>query len=288
MVTEYANLCTHIVAPSQSIADLLVQRGVTKPISVIPTGIDWERFGDGDGAAFRQRHGIAREALVVGHVGRLAAEKNLDFLARAIALFLAEEPAAVFVVVGSGDQAGRMQEIVRELADERQLIMAGQLIGADLLDAYAGMDTFAFTSQSETQGLVLVEAMAARNPVIALDGSGVREVVEEASGRLLPKDATAAEFASALAAAAADRLALEQWGESARAAARPYGLPTCTQRLLELYGQLVQDYAISGEPDWGPWDALMRRLEIEWNLLQEKTAALTAAVSESQPVQTQA
>ena len=49
MATEYCNLCTHVIAPSQSIAELLVQRGVTTPITVIPTGIDLDFFGSGDG-----------------------------------------------------------------------------------------------------------------------------------------------------------------------------------------------------------------------------------------------
>ena len=87
IATEYANLCTHVIAPSQSISEMLVQRGVTRPISVIPTGIDLAFFGSGDGAAFRRQYNVPPDALVVGHVGRLANEKNLEFLAKAVAMF---------------------------------------------------------------------------------------------------------------------------------------------------------------------------------------------------------
>src|SRR5688572_7271497 len=112
MVTEYCNLCTHVIAPSQSIADVLRSRGVTTPLSVIPTGISLDFFGGGNGPAFRQKFNIREDALVIGHVGRLAGEKNLDYLARAVSLYLAEHEGAVLAVVGSGDQEEAIKESV--------------------------------------------------------------------------------------------------------------------------------------------------------------------------------
>ena len=109
MSTEYCNLCTHVVAPSESVAVLLRERGVTTPITSIPTGIDMELYGSGNGSRFRHRFGIDPNATVIGHVGRLAAEKNLDYLATAVGRFLADHPTAVFLVVGSGDAAESMQ-----------------------------------------------------------------------------------------------------------------------------------------------------------------------------------
>jgi len=282
MVTQYANLCTHVIAPSQSIADLLAKRGVTSPISVLPTGIDLDQFGGGDGGAFRRRHGIAAEALVVGHVGRLAGEKNLAFLARAVGLFLAERPDAVLVVVGSGDQQQAIQQIVSELADPGRLILTGNLSGSELFDAYAAMDLFVFSSQSETQGMVLVEAMAAKSPVLALDGPGVRDVLSGANGRLLSADATAEEFAAAIDDLTRDRAALAQLGESARRSIQDYSLSACAERLLNLYERLSQEFVDRGPADWDPWDRLLRRIEIEWNLLVEKTTALRAAIVDTE------
>src|SRR5262249_14703042 len=87
LATEYAHLCEHVIAPSESLAGVLRERGVTAPVSVIPTGIDPGRFAGGHGSAARRRYGIPHHAFVVGHVGRLAPEKNLGFLARAVAAF---------------------------------------------------------------------------------------------------------------------------------------------------------------------------------------------------------
>ena len=98
LVREYANLCDAVIAPSESIARLLVERGVRAPIHAIPTGVEVGRFGRGDGAALRRRLGIAPGSFVVGHVGRLAHEKNLPFLAAAVAGLLRSDPDAHFQI----------------------------------------------------------------------------------------------------------------------------------------------------------------------------------------------
>jgi glycosyltransferase involved in cell wall biosynthesis len=282
MATEYCNLCTHVIAPSESIAELLVQRQVVRPISAIPTGIDLERFGDGDGRRFRERHNIPAEALVVGHVGRLAGEKNLAYLARAVGEFLAAHRDAYWLVVGSGESAEAIEATVGELANPAQLIMAGSHTGQDLVDAYSAMDLFVFSSQSETQGMVLAEAMAARTPVVALDGPGVRDVLNDVSGRLLPGNASESTFAEAMREMTRERAALAHRGELARQSVRTFGLDVCADRILELYEQLVEERSHREDADPGPWDRLLGRLEIEWNLLIEKTSALAAAVVDTE------
>ncbi len=280
MSTDYCNLCTHVIAPSESVARLLAERGVTTPITSIPTGIDVEFFGSGDGRGFRRRWGIDERALVVGHVGRLAPEKNLDYLARAVACFLADRPGATFLVVGTGESAETLERIVQDMAGPQRLVMAGRQTGQDLADAYAAMDVFAFCSQSETQGMVLAEAMAAGVPAVALDGPGVREIVSDANGRLLAGDATEAEFASALGEVTNNSAKLDQLGASARKSVSEFSIENCANRVLNVYEGLVREYAHGREADPGPWDRLLGRLEIEWNLLVEKTSALVAAARE--------
>lgn len=282
MATEYCNLCTHVIAPSESIAELLVQRQVVQPISAIPTGIDLDRFGNGDGRRFRERYNIPADALVIGHVGRLAGEKNLAFLARAVGYFLAKHPDAYWLVVGSGDASADIETTVSELAEAKQLVMAGSHTGQDLVDAYTAMDLFAFSSQSETQGMVLAEAMAARTPVVALDGPGVRDVLNDVTGRMLPANATEETFADALREMSHDRAALTRRGDIARQSIRSFGLDVCADRILELYESLVAEHSQRPDADPGPWDRLLGRLEIEWNLFLEKTTALAAAVVETE------
>lgn len=282
MATEYCNLCHHVIAPSESIEELLKKRGVTVPVTTIPTGIDLDFFGGGNRQHFRYQHGIPQNAMVIGHVGRLADEKNLTFLAGAVGRFLADHDDAVFVVVGDGPHRTEMEEILESVAAPHQTVFTGRQTGQDLADAYAAMDVFAFSSQSETQGMVIAEAMAAGNPVVALDGPGVREVVEERNGLLLDADASEGDFAAALTEVTGISQRLWRIADEARLSVQPYGLKSCADRVSELYASLIAQAESRKDHDLTSWEMVQGRLEAEWNLLTEKASALAAAVTETE------
>jgi len=279
----YANLCDCVFAPSESVAEILRQRGVETPIEVVPTGVDVERFGSGQGSKVREEFGIPADAFVVGHVGRLAPEKNLLYLAKAVALFLRRTPRAHLLVVGSGPSA---DDIRRTLADQRlegRLHLAESRTGQDLVDALHAMDVFAFASRSETQGMVVTEAMAAGRPVVALDASGIREVVcDRVNGRLLRRP-TVRRFAGALRWVAkrspSQRQALSR---AARSTAKEFSMVRCAERALESYGRLVQQEArrktALGESEDTPWETALRLIEVQWELWTTRARAAGAAI----------
>jgi glycosyltransferase involved in cell wall biosynthesis len=274
-----------MVSPSEGIETLLRERACSSD-SVIPTGIDLDFYSSGNRTAFLREHGVAADALVIGHVGRLAAEKNLDFLARAVGRYLHEHTGAVFLVVGAGDHADAVRNALLAHAEPSQVLMVGKKTGRALADAYAAMDVFVFSSQSETQGMVLAEAMAAAAPVVAIDGPGVRDVVTRENGRLLKADATDEQFAQAIEQLTADRGRLDKLRVRTQHSIERFSVEHCTDQLVELYERLVADASQRGETDHGPWDRLLARLEIEWNLLAQKTAALAAAVVETDATRT--
>jgi len=280
--TEYCNLCNQVIAPSGSIARLLRERGVTTPIEVIPTGIDIGFFAAGEGERFRKKTGIPLKARVIGHVGRLAKEKNLLFLAEAVAISLQDDPSAVFLIVGEGDDREEMLEILGKEVVKHQVYAVGMLTGPDLAHAYAAMDYFVFASQTETQGLVLAEAMAAGKPVIALDGPGVREIIKhDENGLLLNGKATTEEFAAALACLMHDRELSQYCADKAMETAEGYGTELCVQSVLHCYEQVIERNGRSGESDLTPWDRLLSGIDVEWDLLVEKMLAASAAVMET-------
>jgi glycosyltransferase involved in cell wall biosynthesis len=281
MSTDYCNLCSHVIAPSESVARLLAERGVTTPVTAIPTGVDVEFLASGDRQRAGERYGIRGNSTVVGHVGRLAPEKNLDFLARAMRHFLAERPNSVFLVVGAGESAEAIKRTLQVADENGQLIMPGCLTGQDLVDAYSAIDVFVFTSQSETQGMVLAEAMAAGATAVALDAPGVREIVNQQNGELLPKDATEMDFASALAAVTNNPALLQARRSAAKRTASEFSIEKCADRVLAIYEAQIRDHAHLRTSDFDPWDRLLGRLEIEWNLLVEKTAAIAALAAQT-------
>ena len=280
--TEYANLCTHVVAPSESIASLITERGVTTPIDVIPTGVDVTLFRDGDGEGFRNEHNIPHESIILGHLGRLAPEKNLEYLCNAAILAMQDNPEELrFLVVGSGPSESGIHDMFKEANLENKLFMAGKKKGKDLIDAYNAMDLFIFSSKSETQGMVLVEAMSASLPVIALDASGVREVVKDKqNGELLPADAPERAFADSIVDFVKDTTKADKWRQEALHTAQLFSREKSAEKLFNLY-RLVQQQRkkkSTKNKKVEPWENLVQALRIEWDLLSEKTNALMNSI----------
>lgn len=266
--TGYANLCDCVIAPSESVAEILSERGVHAPIKCIPTGVDAERFARGDGAGFRRRHDVPSGAWVVGHLGRLAPEKNLGFLAHAVAAFLACEPRAHFLVIGSGPSEPQIREIFDEAGVSGRLHLTGTLQGEELFDAYHAMDVFAFASFGETQGMVLTEAMAAGVPVVALDAPGVREVVrDEVNGRLLGSEDREAFVEALVREAARTESERETRHHAARCTAMKFSMDHSARDALQLYSETMQTRWPRHATGLGTLETLFEQFKSEWELL---------------------
>ncbi len=283
----YANLCDEVFAPSQSVSDLLRERGVMTPITVVPTGVDLKRFAAGNGRRLRQLLDIPVGALVVGHVGRLAQEKNLEFLSQGLAAFLTQDRRAYALIVGEGPSVPQIRQLLVDSRVGRRLRMPGVLRGQRLIDAYHAMDVFAFSSKSETQGLVVAEAMAAGIPVVALDAPGVREVViDQRNGRLLPAASVDA-FAAALRwMADLPHRRRQLLGWTALATARQLSMRRCADLALSRYETLViRGWARRSLED-SRWATAARRINTEWALLKTFSRATTAALVPTRGIET--
>jgi 1,2-diacylglycerol 3-alpha-glucosyltransferase len=282
--TEFANLCNRVVAPSESIADLIAKRGVKTPIAVIPTGVDFDFFRSGRGTDFRRLHDIPTDALVIGHLGRLAAEKNLEYLCESVIKTLKKIPhQARFLVVGAGPNENLFQEMFNKEGLEDRLVMTGKQTGQNLADAYNAMDLFVFSSKTETQGMVLVEAMAAGIPVIALDASGTREVVvDNYNGRLLPENTSSEVFAETIIDFFKGKYDADSWHKAAEGMAREFSRELSVEKLIRLY-QSVREEKLQGaseENALDPWDKLLRSLKTESAIISQKANVIMQTVQE--------
>jgi glycosyltransferase involved in cell wall biosynthesis len=282
LATHYADLCDQVFAPSESIATLLRKRGVMAPIAVVPTGVDVERFAQGDGAGFRRIMGIPEDAFVVGHLGRLAPEKNLVFLAEAVAAFLKREPYAHFLLVGKGPSDAAIRAVFEREDLSGRLHIAGILRPLVLVDAYHAMDVFAFASKSDTQGMVLIEAMAAGVPVVALDAPGVREAVwDKRNGRLLNED-TCEAFCAALQWTA-DLLAarLRHLKQGALETAEAFSMQRLADKALGCYEALCEKAFVARPQEYEQWERVLHLVKAEWDILKGIAESTGAAFSKT-------
>lgn len=283
LATLFANLSSRVVAPSESIAGMLKENGVRRPIEAIPTGVDVPFFAGGRGEIFRAETRLPPDAFVIGHVGRLAPEKNLEFLAEAVTAYMESDPAARFLVIGKGPSRVRVEEIFADRGLSDRLHLTGEATGQRLGDAFKAMDLFVFASRSETQGMVLTEAMAAGKPVIALDASGSREVVRDGeNGRLLSHDAPLEDFAAAIGEFKANPDLARKWSSAAGRTAERFSRDACAEKLESLYEKTLDRHGRlpPGENDGqlGKLEAVAERIRAEWELLSLKTAAAIEAL----------
>jgi len=180
------NAVDAIVAPSQPMLDVLRQYGVKSKAEVVPTGLQAHSFAKADGAAFRAKYGIAADRPMGLFVGRVAFEKNISFLLRMWVDLIKKQPNALLVVAGEGPAEASLHALSKELNLEDNIKFIGYLDRNTELNAcYQSADVFVFSSLSETQGLVLLEAMAQSTPVVAIAELGTKSILVEGEGALI-------------------------------------------------------------------------------------------------------
>ncbi len=183
------NALNAVIVPSQAIHQRLSEYGVKTPLHILPTGIPVGRFSGTGREAFRARHGIEQTRLVALYVGRVAHEKNIDFLLDVVALARETLPELLLLIAGEGPALPALHESVSRRGLSPNVQFLGYLDRRnELPDCYAAADIFTFASRTETQGLVLLEAMAAGLPVVALAAMGTIDILGSRRGARVPED----------------------------------------------------------------------------------------------------
>ncbi len=228
-----------LIVPSSAMRDKLTDYGVRAPMHVIPTGIPLAEFSGGDGAAFRGRHGIDPDRPVLLFVGRVAHEKNIDFLLRALELAIAQVPELLLVVAGEGPALESLKKLATRLNLQVNVLFVGYLDRrAALLDCYRAADAFVFASRTETQGLVLLEAMALGIPVVSTAVMGTRDVVGPGRGALVPQD-NEADFAGHVVRLMRDPQLRADLAAEGRAYVREWHADTLARKLAATWQDVI-------------------------------------------------
>ncbi|MCB5206915.1 glycosyltransferase [Methylovorus mays] len=237
---QQCNAVQAIVAPSRPMLDVLRQYGINSTAEVIPTGLQPHSFADADGAAFRSKYGIAPGRPVALFVGRVAFEKNIAFLVRMLTHLRQQQPDALLVIAGEGPAESSLHAMSKQLGLQDNIQFIGYLDREKELNAcYRAADVFVFSSKTETQGLVLLEAMAQGTPVVALAELGTKSILIEGEGALIaPEDEQV--FAEKVRSLFSDEAKRKRLGESARQyAAKRWTSRTQAERMLQFYEQLI-------------------------------------------------
>ena len=186
-MNRYLEKCHHIITPSESMKEILIQNGVVGAITTIPTGIDVTPFQRADGQTIREKRGWG-DNIVLITLGRLAKEKSFDTVIKAAALILKKRDGIRLVIVGDGMEEKNLQKLARELGIANKVEFTGTIPFEQVPLYLKAADIFCFASVTETQGLVTMEAMAAGLPVVAVAATGTSDTVEHGIDGLLTEN----------------------------------------------------------------------------------------------------
>jgi glycosyltransferase involved in cell wall biosynthesis len=180
-----------ILVPSTAMAAVLKDYRVRRPMHILPTGIQLEKLccDPAHAVAFRQRLGIDENRPCLVHVGRIAHEKNIEFLIQVIHRVKQTIPELAVIIAGEGPALAAIKSLVKTLQLEQTVYFVGYLDrSSSLLHCYRAADGFIFASRTETQGLVLLEAMALGVPVVSTAVMGTRDILQPQLGCLVAEE----------------------------------------------------------------------------------------------------
>ncbi len=181
LCAEFCNGADTVIAPTAKVRDMLREYGVFVPVAVVPTGIELSRFSPdsfnrGQVAETRAALGIREKESVLLFVGRLSKEKGIDRLLSLTASLLKKQEVKL-LLVGDGPERPELEQLAKQLGISESVVFAGARPWAEIGLYYQLGDVFVGASQSETQGLTYIEALAAGLPVVAASDPCLEDVV---------------------------------------------------------------------------------------------------------------
>ncbi len=246
LVRRYLEKCDHVIAPTKSIRDYIETFHLDVPVTIIPTPIDLIQFQDLQPERIRNELAL-EDANILMYLGRLSPEKNLGFLLNAFAKIWRVEKNTRLAIVGEGLEGEHLKDQVLSLGIQPAVIFTGPVPYEEVPHFMAAADLFVFPSMTETQGLVLIEAMAAGTPVIAVDTPVNAEVLDGGGGVIVDQDEDA--FVSAVLSTLSNPSGREIMGAQALAAAEKYQISTAVDQLLGVYQSVTGDRFVRVEDE---------------------------------------
>jgi 1,2-diacylglycerol 3-alpha-glucosyltransferase len=235
-----------MVVPSHPMLSVLKNYGITTHAEVIPTGIEPDSFVPGDRTLFRYNHNIPQHRPVLLFVGRVAHEKNIGFLLRVVAAVRREIADVLFVIAGEGPARNSLEKEARELGLIDNVMFLGYLDRrTELNSCYRSADIFIFSSRTETQGLVLLEAMAQGVPVVSTAELGTRDVLREGEGVWIAREELA-DFSEKIVKMLGTSDVRKELGEKGREYTLGWSASKQAERLLSFYQTTLAAGELSG------------------------------------------
>jgi len=237
---KFANLADAVIAPTDSIIPNLRSWGVSKEVIPIATGVDEDDFRNPDRLSVRTRYGISSEDTVLILVSRLTEEKNVEFALRSLRKNLTENDKLKLIIIGDGYLMPKLKKFSAENGISEKIIFTGVVDYKEMKNYYSDSDIFIYSSKSETQGMILTEAMYMELPIVALRATGTSSLVQEGINGILT-DEVEKDFSSAVSKLTDNIEIRKKMGEeSGKIARENFTSTVSSEKLLKLYEEEIE------------------------------------------------
>jgi 1,2-diacylglycerol 3-alpha-glucosyltransferase len=234
----YCNACDQIIAPTKYIKDELISFGVKKPIAVIPNGVNTIKFKPVKSNYLKELTGLKESDKIALCVARLAKEKSLDFLIKAFTKFSKINPNVYFVIAGDGPERVNLEKLIAKLNIGSKVILLGMVPYNNIPKIYNGADVFIFASTTETQGMIVPEAMSSGLPVLAVRDRVFEQFIDSGKNGILVEKNIDIFNQSLQKLLDDDKLRLNM-GKKAREKIEKYSLEEIAKKFENLYKELL-------------------------------------------------
>ena len=239
---KYANESDFVIAPTDSVKEIIKNWGVANEnIEAIPTGVEEEFYQNADRNKIRNKFNIKDDEILLLLVSRLTQEKNIEFLFNSVIAVLKNNERARFLIAGDGYLLPKLKKLVRDNNLEGRIIFEGMVPKVELKNYYAAGDIFVYSSKSETQGMIVSEAMYCGLPIVALDAPGICDLVQNNVNGFLTSE-NKDEFAAAVEKLIDNNELRKKFSEASKKIAHEnFTDQICTSKMLSLYTRVMEN-----------------------------------------------
>lgn len=243
IVKKFCSDCDCILAPSESAKQCLANININTNVEVLPTGINLESYNNIDKKIIkqiRQKH-LKDSELLLFSVSRLSKEKNLFFLLNGLR-YIRNNTNVKFrcMIAGDGPEKKNIEKYIIKNGLEKEIELLGTIQPNEINKYYLASDIFVFSSTTETQGMVLVEAMAASLPVVAVSSSGTNDVIQNKINGFKTKE-DVREWGDRIISLLENPNLLKEMSLNASNTAKSFSIELMGHQVLQIYGELLKN-----------------------------------------------
>lgn len=238
----FANLCDGVIVPSEKMKEELASYGFRGTVKVIPSFIDFKKFESVEKDYLHKKLNIPKDSPILISVGRLGKEKNFNFLIETFKKVTKANGTSHLVIVGQGPERNNLKKLTQSLGIEERVHLTGKLPIKTMPLAYADADIFVFASNTETQGICVLEAAASGLPLVVVEDSAFKgAVIDGVNGFTVPLEEET--FAQKIALLLRDTPLRNKFGEDSKKLANENFKPEkLTLEMLSFYKEIIKKH----------------------------------------------